>query len=153
MSKIVRIPHDALIVVCDAHKALFLKNAGAIAEPQLQIEESFEYAREDIAMEDSDRPGRRFDGSASGGARSAMETSDFETRQAETFADKVLSAVARRHEQQPIGGLILAAPPAFLGILRRKMPENLKQRITAELDKDLAEMPVSELQKVLLKSL
>jgi protein required for attachment to host cells len=156
MSKIIRIPSDALIVVCDAHKALFLTNTGAVAAPHLEIESHLDAALTATATEDSDRPGRRFDGGAAaamGGARSAMESTDLAARQAEAFAEDVVAAMARRHDRHPVSALTLVAPPTFLGLLRRRLPERLKAQITAELDKDLAEMPLPQLQKVLLASL
>ncbi len=153
MSKIIRIPKDALIVVCDAQKALFLTNRGAVAEPRLEIESHLDAADLPRTTEESDRPGRRFDGGAAGVSRSAMESTDVGARQAEAFADAVVGAMARRHARHPINELTLAAPPSFLGLLRRALPEDLKTQVTAELDKELAEMPVPEIQKVLLKSL
>ncbi len=156
MSKIVRIPEDVVVLVCDARKALLLRNAGAVAQPELQIEASLEYEPDEDAPGISARPGRRFDGgaaAASGGPRSAMETPDLDAKQAESFAEVIVAALIRRQKKAPIGGLILAAPPAFLGVLRQKMSDNLGKLIREEVDKELAEMPLPDIQRVLLKSL
>lgn len=156
MSKIIRIPEDVVVLVCDSTKALFLRNIGAVAQPKLHIEESIERPRDEDETGNSARPGRRYDGGAaavSGSSRSAMEIADTEAKYAETFAEKVVSVLDKRHHESPMGGLIIAAPPSFLGVLRRKMNDNLQQLIRNEVAKELAEMPTSEIQKVLLNSL
>ena len=38
MSKPLHIPHGATVLVCDAKKALFLKNRGDALQPSLQLE-------------------------------------------------------------------------------------------------------------------
>ncbi|KUJ77189.1 host attachment protein [Ruegeria profundi] len=156
MSRIVRVPEDVVVLVCDSKKALLLRNIGAVAHPEFHIEESIERPQDEDEAGNSARPGRRFDGgaaAASGSSRSAMEATDAEAKHAEAFAVDVVSALGERHQKKPMGGLIIAAPPSFLGILRQKMDHSLQQLIRDEVAKELAEMPVSEIQKVLLNSL
>ncbi|WP_170611151.1 baeRF12 domain-containing protein [Ruegeria arenilitoris] len=156
MSKILRVPEDVVVLVCDSKKALLLKNTGAVAQPVLQIEKSIERPKHAGEVGNPDRPGRRFDGGAaavSGSSRSAMEATDVEAKRAEAFAVSIVSALGERHRKNPIGGLIIAAPPNFLGILRQNMDHDLRQLIRDEVAKELAEMPLSEIQKGLLNSL
>ncbi len=156
MSKIFRVPEDVVFLVCDSKKALLLKNTGAVAQPELHIEKSIERSKDMGNASNPDRPGRRFDGGAaavSGSSRSAMEATDVEAKHAEAFAVAVVSALGERHRKKPIGGLIIAAPPTFIGILRQKMDQDLQQLIRDEVAKELAEMPLSEIQKGLLNSL
>lgn len=156
MSNIVRIPEGVAILVCDAKKALILSNAGAVAQPELHVEESFESDLAGALAGNSAPPGRRFDGGAAavaGGSRSAMEAPDPEAKRAELFAERIVAALARRHRRTPIKGVLLVAPPSFLGVLRQKMSADLRKLIQGEVAKELTDMPVSEIQKVLLKSL
>lgn len=156
MSKIIRIPHDLAIIVCDAHKALLMKNVGPVARAELQISETLTSDAEGEEADVTSPPGRRFDGGAaaiSGGQRSAMETSDIAQKRAEEFAGKIVSHLAERHRNTPIRGMVLVAPPAFLGVLRKKMGQELSALIHQEVAKELTEMPVSDIQDVLLKNL
>ena len=154
MSRIVRIPEDHLILVCNSRKALFLKNAGPVAQPELKVDAHATFEWEPEELMNSDRAGRRFDGGAaalSGGARSAMELPDLETRHLEAVAETVLGMLSDRHRQSRLGGLLIVAPPALLGILRRNMTRDLGGIVVGELAKDLAEMPLSDIRKSLLK--
>ncbi len=156
MSKIVRIPEDQLILVCNSRKAVFLKNAGHVAQPELQVDAYAEFDWDAEERMDSDRPGRRFDGGAAasaGGGRSAMEAPDLAAKKAEVAAEKIVDALAERHRKSPIGGLLVVSPPAVLGVLRQKITDELRGLVVGEVAKDLAEMPVPDIQKALLKAL
>lgn len=156
MPNIVRIPNDVIILVCDATKALLLRNAGAVAQPELQVDAHLRPPPQDDAVDSGGRPGRRFDGGSaaiSGTSRSAMEATDPKVKHADTFAEHLVSTLNDRHQSTPIGGLIIVASPSFLGTVRQKLNEDLRKLIRGEMAKDLAEMPVSEIQKILLRNL
>lgn len=156
MSKIVRIPEDHLFLVCSPRKAVLLTNAGHVAQPDLQVETHADFDWDKDEMMDSDRPGRRFDGGAaavSGGARSAMEPPDLDAKHAEESAEKIIEMLTDRNSRTPFSGLHIAAPPAFLGVLRQKITDELRSKIVGEVAKDLAEMPITDIQKSLLKNI
>ena len=156
MSDIVRIPNDHIVLACDARRAILLVNEGPVANPRLKVQDRLNADQETEEKRLKDQPGRRFDGGAAAmtrGPRSAMDVDDPEKRQAEAFAEAIAGDLARRHGKMPIPGLIIAAPPAFLGILRDKMSDDLRTVIVAEVSKDLTHMPVPALQDVLLASL
>ncbi len=156
MSKIVRIPEDHVILVCNSRKAVFLKNAGNLAQPELQVDDHAEFDWDKEELMNSDRPGRRFDGGAAastGGSRSAMEIPDLEAKHAEEVAERIIAALTERHQKSPLGGLFIVAPPAFLGVLRQKISGELRGLVVGEVAKDLGEMPIPEIQKSLLKAL
>ena len=156
MTKIVRIPHTYAILVCDSHKALILVNDGAVARPELIVETHFEIGEDEMVSVQTDRPGRRFDGNAAAamhGQRSMMEMPDTARKLAEGFADRLLQYLTHRQSRDPFGGIVLVAPPTFLGILRDRMDDDLGRIVVEEIAKDLVEMPLPKLQKVLLGSL
>ena len=156
MANIVRLPKNVIFLVCDATRALLLKNAGAGAQPELQVDAHLRPPPQDVAIDNGGRPGRRFDGGSaaiSGTSRSAMEPTAPTVTLADAFAEHLVSTLADRPQSTPIGGLIIVAPPSFLGTIRQKMNEDLRKLIRDEVAKDLAEMPVSEIQKILLRSL
>ncbi len=155
MKRIVRIPHTHAILVCASQKALILVNDGSVAQPELIVEEHFEIERDEEAGQ-SDRPGRRFDGGAGATShrqRSAMEMADPARKLAEGFADTIVQYLTERQSKDPFGGVVLVAPPTFLGILRNRMGEDLSKLVVEEIAKDLAEMPLPKIEKVLLESI
>lgn len=156
MDKIVRIPKDHLIVACDSRKALLLRNRGPVAQPELEVAEHLEAEDRRAEMFDADRPGRRADGgahAASGGPRSAMETRDVGELLAVSFAETLVDHLAGLHHRSPLTGIILVAPPSFLGLLRRELKDELGGIPISEVHKHLSDLPVAELQKALLQSL
>ena len=156
MSDIVRIPDEHIILACDARRAMLLVNEGPVAKPRLRVQDRLDADQETEEKRLKDQPGRRFDGGAAAmarGPRSAMDVEDPQKRKAEAFAEAIVEDLIRRHGRTPISGLIIAAPPAFLGILRDKMSDELRTITVAEVPKDLTHMPVPALQDALLASL
>lgn len=153
MDRIVRIPKDELIVVCDSQKALLLRNNGQLARPELAIVEHLEADDSVQDRLDADRPGRRADGgsvAASGGPRSAMETRDVGDLLAASFAKSLAAHLSSAHRESPFAKLLVVAPPTFLGLLRPELKGEIPSIPTKEIDKHLTELPISELQKALL---
>lgn len=143
-------------MVCDARKALLLKNIGAAAKPELEIVGHYEAEDRGENLIDSDRPGRRSDGgahAASGGPRSAMETRDVSELLASSFANSLVGHLTRLHRRSPIARIVAVAPPSFLGLLRKELHAELKSVPTSEIAKHLTELPVSALQKALFENL
>ena len=56
----VRLPHDAMVLVGDGRKALFLRNHGNERFPDLKVERVFSAPDPPTHEQGSDRPGRAF---------------------------------------------------------------------------------------------
>jgi protein required for attachment to host cells len=146
MTTTVRLVHLATVLVCDGRKALFLKNRGDAELPDLRLEESLEAPPNPRAHEQGDdRPGRM----SFGGRRSAMEETDWHVKAESDFAGQVAGHLNRRHSDEPFTALIIAAPPRFLGDLRRHFSPAVADSITAEIAKDLVNLPIAELERTL----
>ena len=78
---------------------------------------------------------------------------DIARKRRDDFAERLVTELVRRHRSAPVGGLILVAPPALLGSLRRKMNHDLAKLVRAEVPKELADMPVADIAKALTKAL
>jgi protein required for attachment to host cells len=92
----------------------------------------------------TDRPGRTYE-RAGAGPHSDPDTvqQDHETA---TFAGEVAAALAKGREADRYGTLIISAPPAFLGELRKHLDARTQSLVTLELDKDLAHLDARELR-------
>jgi protein required for attachment to host cells len=147
MTKVNRIPTSALVIVCDARRAIFLRNNGAPIRPELAVEAEISRSA-DEASRKSDRPGRRPDRVSSGGEKgplSAMEEPDWQRRDADRFAADICLKLEAALNEKGANALIVAAAPEMLGMLRKHMPEGVRQKIISEIDKDLTNVPRSEI--------
>jgi len=85
----------------------------------------------------ADHPGSTSDPSGAGrhGVDSRSDPKDVEKHEfAQELAHRISAAVNTQH----IDNLILMAEPAFLGELRRALPEKIRHRVVLEIDKDLS---------------
>jgi protein required for attachment to host cells len=100
----------------------------------------------------SDRPGRSFDSAGSG--RHAMEPPTDPHRHAErVFAQEVAAVLENALRRNEFHNLVVVAPPKALGDLRGKalgdlrgeFSDVLRNRVTAELNKDLTKVAIHDL--------
>ncbi|MBB3257968.1 protein required for attachment to host cells [Paraburkholderia bannensis] len=84
----------------------------------------------------SDRSGRT-ERSTAGRQSSDPDTAHHE-HESTLFAAQVATTLAKARNDGRYGTLVLAAPPAFLGALRKALDPQTKNLVTLELDKDLA---------------
>ena len=143
------IPHDAWVFVGDGHKALFLRNVGDAASPDLRTEQVFTDSNPPAHEQGTDRPGRAFK-SAGTHRRSSVQITDWHELEKERFANHVAAAIENLVRAERVKSLVVVAPPRTLAELRRAFHADVKKRIAAEIGKDLTHHPVSEIEKHLL---
>jgi protein required for attachment to host cells len=88
-----RMPHDALVLVSDGRKALFLRNHGDEKFPNLRVERVFADKNPPTHEQGTDRPGRAF--SSVGDRRSSMEATDWHDLEEHRFAREVAAAIEK----------------------------------------------------------
>lgn len=94
----------------------------------------------------SDRPGRTFD--IGGEGRHAMEPSTDPVRHAKLeFARDLAEHLSQAVNRHAFDRLIVIAAPRTLGDLRDLLPAAVRERVVAEIDKDLTWMPLADLEK------
>lgn len=141
------IPHDAWVVVCDAHKAIFLRNEGNGALPNLKVEQVKEApANPSNAEQGTDRPGHIQNAIA---PTSATAATDRHALAEAHFARETVEAIETLHRSNSPHGFVLIAPPRMLAALRNALPRDLRGSVIAEIDKDLTKHPVNELERLL----
>ena len=144
MAELDRLETDALVLVCDSRKAVIYRNGGAPIRPELTVVTTLKVDPNDVVgTADSDRAGRRSDRGAAGTgsfARSAMEQTDAQRLAAERLAGDVVATLSKQVESGT-PGLVIVAPPEFLGILRNRMGDDIRRAITAEIHKNLTHLP------------
>jgi protein required for attachment to host cells len=144
MGLALKLPHEAWVLVCDGRKALFLRNEGDKVYANLHIQRVFHAADNPATHEQgSDRPGR----AAMGTHRSAMGDTDWHEIAEHRFAAEIASAVVKLHNDAPLAGLVIVAPPRTLADLRHALPKQVHEVVLEEIDKDLTKMPADEIER------
>jgi protein required for attachment to host cells len=100
----------------------------------------------------ADKPGRTFDSVGTG--RHAKENpADPHRQQKREFAGTVVAELRKAMLARRFDGLILVAPPAFMGDLREELPKDLKDKVVDEVTSDLTNTPEQALPAHLRKIL
>ncbi|GAB4069126.1 host attachment protein [Ancylobacter sonchi] len=140
-----RLPAGALVAVCDGRRALFLRNEGDQAFPNLRTREVHEQDNPPTAAQGTDAPGRVHQ--STGTARSAVETTDFHALAEAAF----LRRIAERLEALLAAGegtaLVMVASPRALGVLRPLYGRAVQEALIGEVDRDMVKLPVYEIEK------
>lgn len=144
MAKI-NLPHDAFVFVGDGRKALFLRNEGDEKFLNLKTEQVLVDQNPPTREQGSDQPGRAF--ASVGSRRSAVEEADWHVLEEQRFAHEVAAALERIVRDRKVKALVVVAPPKTLAELRKAFHSEVKNRIVAEIDKDLTKQPVYEIEK------
>ncbi len=144
-----QIPHEAFVFIGDGRKALFLRNAGDEKFPNLIMERVFADDNPATRDQGSDRPGRAFK-RAQTNRRGSMETTDWHELEEQRFARRVAAAMEGLVRERKVQALVIAAPPRTLAELRQAFHPDVKDRVIAEIDKDLTKHPVGEIEKNLV---
>lgn len=141
----VRIPHNAYVLVGDGRKALFLRNTGSEIAPHLNTEQVFLDDNPPTREQGTGKPGRSFQ--SVGNRRSSVEQTDWHDLEEHRFARSVADALEVLARDKSIPGFVIVAPPRTLADLRQAFGADIKERIIAELDKDLTGHPIADIEK------
>lgn len=154
-----QIPNNALIVVADGRRMLFLRNEGDAEFPNLKVETVREQNNPKTSEQGTDEPGSSFSnpgsghqGSSFGGGashRSGYEQTDFHQLEEDRFAGETAELLKKRALANGFDALIVVAPPRTLGELRKHYHKAVESRVVGEVAKDLTTHPVSEIEGIL----
>jgi protein required for attachment to host cells len=144
------VPHNAFVAVADGEKMLLFRNQGDGQFPHLIVVEEGE--QESMANRElrRDVPGRSF--SSVGPGRSAYDEADSRQLGEDRFAAETADMLNRRALGDEFESLIVVAPPRTLGELRRYYHGELDRRLIGEVPKNLTNMPVREIERILQNS-
>ena len=132
--------------VGDGQKALFLRNTGDTTLLNLTTAQVLTDENPPTHEQGTDRPGRAFQ-SVAKAKRSGMETTDWHELEKELFASRVAAALEQIVRGEKVKTIVVVAPPRTLAELRNAFHADVKNRIVAEIDKDLTNLPVDQIEK------
>lgn len=129
------IAHDVLIMAVDGARMSLFCNKGSVQEPHLELLVEEQQKTPSTAELGDDQPGRNFQ--SSGNTRGAYETTDLHQQAEDEFALEMAELLIF-HMKDDDRKAILIAPPHVLGLMRKHLPEDIRQRLIAVIDKDYA---------------
>jgi protein required for attachment to host cells len=142
-----QIPANALVLVGDGKKALFLRNRGTQREINLVVERELNQENPATRDQGTDRPGRKH--GIDGQSRSAIEEVDWHQQAEQRFASEIADTLYQMGHANEFDELVVVAPPKMLGDLRKAFHPEVSQRVVHEVPKDLTAHPLPELSRVL----
>lgn len=140
-----KIPHNAYVFVGDGRKALVLRNEGDAQSVNLKTERVFVDDNPPTHEQGADRPGRTH--SSVGAGRSSVTQTDWHDLEEHRFAQDVAATLEKMVRERGVEHLIVVAPPRTLAELRKSFHPDVKQRIVAEIDKDLTKEPIDQIER------
>lgn len=145
-----QVPHNSFVVVADGEKMLFFRNDGDAEFPHLIVVSEAE--QESLANREQRRdiPGRSL--ASVGPGRSAYKETDSRQVGEDQFAAETAEMLNRRALENAFESLIVVAPPRTLGELRRHYHKELERRLIGEVPKNLTNVPVEEIERILQDS-
>lgn len=142
------IHNNALILVGDGRKALFLRNRGTPQALDLAVEQILNgTANPPTHEQGTDRPGRVMQ--SVGSARSSVEQTDWHVLEEQKFAGTIAEALYRSVLANGFSELVIVAPPKILGTLRQSFHKQVSDRIAGEWPKTLTTAPIPEIARLL----
>lgn len=143
----IAVPNGAWIVVADGKRALILHNTGDEKFANLQTVRVVEQENPPTGQQGTDRPGRYAD--TAEGHRSAFENTDWHALEEERFLKQLASHLKECVQKGECQKLVLVAPPAALGVLRKALDNQVTRNVLAEVPKDFTNRPVYDIERAL----
>lgn len=145
-----KIAHGTLVMAADGKKALLLRNEGDAKFTVLQTLVHEEIANPQTHELGTDRPGRSF--ASAGTRRSGYGETDRHQQAEDRFARHVAEMLAHASQEDEVG-LVIVAPPHFLGALRAELSDSVRRRVRAEIAKDLVHHETDDIARAISRHL
>ena len=142
--------HGTWVVIADGRKVLFLHNQGEEDILDLRVLDWRAQENPPTGEQGAERPGRAFQTGGSG--RSAMGQTDWHQIAEDQFAEEVAGDINQAAAAKRFRHLIIVAPPKALAEIRSHLRPEARERLIAEINKDLTKHPIEKIEKILAKA-
>jgi protein required for attachment to host cells len=141
------LPHNALVLVADGTKVLYLRNHGD--ENQIDLRTESHDQREDRKDRDikTDAPGTQ--GQSAGYGRPTMEETDFHQQEEDRWVKDAAEELKKRVLRNDFEALAIVAPPKALGVLRKALHKEVEKRIVCTVNKEMSGRPIPDIEALL----
>ncbi|HUP67288.1 MAG TPA: host attachment family protein [Sphingomicrobium sp.] len=141
------LPHNALVLVADGKKTLFLRNHGD--DNQIDLRTEAHDARKDRKDREikSDAPGTTHQ--SAGAGRSTYEETDFHQQEEDRWIKDAAEELKTRVLRGDFEALAIIAPPKALGVLKKCLHKEVERRVTCTINKEMSGRPISDIEALL----
>ena len=141
------LPHNALVLVADGTKALFLRNHGDQNQIDLRIEAHDE--RQDAADHEMKTDAAGTNAQSGGFGRPTYEETDFHQLDEDRWAKDAADELKKRALRNDFDALAIIAPPKVLGVLRKELHKEVERRVVLTLNKEMTDRPIADIEDLL----
>ena len=147
------LPNQALVLVADGRKMLFLRNHGD--QNQIDLRTEAHDQRQDRKDREirADAPGTAATRFSSGGGdtfRPAMEETDFHQQEEDRWVKDAAEQLKTRALSNDFADLVIVAPPKALGVLRKELHKEVERRILFTCNKEMTDRPIPDIEELLV---
>jgi len=148
-NKMATLTNGTWVLIADGEKALFLRNTLDAINPGFEVVKKEEQDNPSDYEQSANRPGRMHDGGAE--QLSAMDDTDWHLLAKDRFADDLADKLYAFAHKGAFDRIVLVAPSATLGQLRKKLHNEVEDRVVGDLAKDLTNHPLDKVETMLKK--
>lgn len=145
------LPQNALVLVADGEKALFLTNQGDEIDMQLVVRRKEEQDNPPARDWAENKPGRFNDGPSV--QRSNVDDTDWHQLEKERFAQDLADMLYKAAHKGAFDRLVVIASRVVLSQLRDQLHREVTDRIILEMPKVLTNHPIDEIETLLTREL
>lgn len=142
------LPHQALVLVADGRKLLFLRNHGDEAQIDLRTEAHDQ--RADAMDRDLKTDGPGTQSPRVGIGKDTMEETDFHQQEEDRWVKDAAEELKKRALRNDFDALAIIAPPKALGVLRKELHKAVERRIVATINKEMTDRPIPDIEELLV---
>ena len=142
------LPHQALVLVADGRKMLFLRNHGD--EAQIDLRTEAHDRRPDAKDSDLKTDAAGSNAQSGGYGRPAMDETDFHQQAEDEWVKDAADELKRRALANDFEALAIIAPPKALGVLRKQLHKEVERRIVLTLNKEMTDRPIPDIEELLV---
>ena len=142
------LPNQALVLVADGRKLLFLRNHGDEARIDLRIEAHDE--REDRKDSEIKTDAAGATAQSGGYGRPALDETDFHQQEEDRWAKDAAEELKKRALGNDFEALAIIAPPKTLGVLRKQLHKEVERRLVLTLNKEMTDRPIPDIEDLLV---
>ena len=139
--------NQALVLVADGRKVLFLRNHGDAELIDLRTEAHDERQDRKDSEIKTDGPGSQHQ--SFGYGRSTYEETDFHQLDEDNWAKDAAQELKKRALRNDFEALAIIAPPKVLGVLRKELHKEVERRVVLTLNKEMTDRPIPDIEELL----
>ena len=141
------LPNNALVLVADGTKVLFLRNHGDENQIDLRTEAHDERTDRKDSDIKTDAPGATKQ--SAGYGRSTYEEADFKQQEEDRWIKDAADDLKARALRGDFDALAIVAPPKALGVLRKELHKEVERRIVCTVNKEMSGRPIPDIEELL----